>query len=239
MIMKSIKTRPYIPERLEIEEITPNHIRLYAYPFEPHYAITVAHPVRRLLLSSTVGYAPIAIKESGVSSGVRRIEAVCGKAGYEYSKTALHTISQAKESLKTQDILHGIQKLKTQITESKASQATHIDIKKLESQIINDTMLIVTQISEGNIKDIIDKVKNTYKSVAILLLQDDNKGRITLAAGVKNVSLKAGEWIKEVAQILGGNGGGRDDFATAGGKDSTKIHKALTHAIQKAKDSIN
>lgn len=179
------------------------------------------------------------IKESGVSSGVRRIEAVCGKAGYEYSKTALHTISQAKESLKTQDILHGIQKLKTQITESKASQATHIDIKKLESQIINDTMLIVTQISEGNIKDIIDKVKNTYKSVAILLLQDDNKGRITLAAGVKNVSLKAGEWIKEVAQILGGNGGGRDDFATAGGKDSTKIHKALTHAIQKAKDSIN
>ena len=161
------------------------------------------------------------------------------EAGYEYSKTALHTISQAKESLKTQDILHGIQKLKTQITESKASQATHIDIKKLESQIINDTMLIVTQISEGNIKDIIDKVKNTYKSVAILLLQDDNKGRITLAAGVKNVSLKAGEWIKEVAQILGGNGGGRDDFATAGGKDSTKIHKALTHAIQKAKDSIN
>lgn len=75
--MKSIKTRPYIPERLEIEEITPNHIRLYAYPFEPHYAITVAHPVRRLLLSSTVGYAPIAIKIEGV---VHEFDSVRGVA---------------------------------------------------------------------------------------------------------------------------------------------------------------
>ncbi|RDU66102.1 DNA-directed RNA polymerase subunit alpha [Helicobacter didelphidarum] len=65
--MKSIKIRPYIPERLEIEEFSPNHIKLHAYPFEPHYAITIAHPVRRLLLSSTVGYAPIAIKIKGVA----------------------------------------------------------------------------------------------------------------------------------------------------------------------------
>lgn len=64
--MKSIKIRPYIPEKLEIEELAPNHIRLHAYPFEPGYAITIAHPVRRLLLSSTVGYAPIAIKIEGV-----------------------------------------------------------------------------------------------------------------------------------------------------------------------------
>ncbi len=65
--MKNIKVRPYIPEKLEIEELGPNHIRLYAYPFEPHFAITLAHPVRRLLLSSTVGYAPIAIKIEGVA----------------------------------------------------------------------------------------------------------------------------------------------------------------------------
>lgn len=65
--MKSIKIRPYIPEKLEIEELAPDHIRLHAYPFEPGYAITIAHPVRRLLLSSTVGYAPIAIKIDGVA----------------------------------------------------------------------------------------------------------------------------------------------------------------------------
>lgn len=64
--MKSIKIRPYIPEKLEIEELAPNHIRLYAYPFEPGYGITIAHPVRRLLLSSSVGYAPIGIKIYGV-----------------------------------------------------------------------------------------------------------------------------------------------------------------------------
>lgn len=64
--MKSIKIRPYIPEKLEIEELAPNHIRLHAYPFEPGYGITIAHPVRRLLLSSSVGYAPIGIKIDGV-----------------------------------------------------------------------------------------------------------------------------------------------------------------------------
>lgn len=64
--MKNIKIRPYIPEKLEIEELAPNHIRLHAYPFEPGYGITIAHPVRRLLLSSSVGYAPIGIKIDGV-----------------------------------------------------------------------------------------------------------------------------------------------------------------------------
>ncbi|MWV61953.1 DNA-directed RNA polymerase subunit alpha [Helicobacter saguini] len=65
--MKSIKIRPYIPERLEIDEVSPNHIRLHAYPFEPNFAVTVAHPIRRLLLSCCVGYAPTAIKIDGVA----------------------------------------------------------------------------------------------------------------------------------------------------------------------------
>ena len=50
--------------------------------------------------------------------------------------------------------------------------------------------------------------------------------------GVRNAAIKAGAWVKQVAQLLGGNGGGRDDFATAGGKDFSKI----TEALQLAKD---
>lgn len=65
--MKTIKTAPYIPTDVNIEEINKNRVKISAFPFEPGYAITLAHPIRRLLLSSSVGCAPIALKIEGVS----------------------------------------------------------------------------------------------------------------------------------------------------------------------------
>lgn len=65
--MKTIKTSPYIPTDIDIEEIGKNKIRISAYPFESGYAITLAHPIRRLLLSSSVGYASIGLHIEGVS----------------------------------------------------------------------------------------------------------------------------------------------------------------------------
>ena len=82
-----------------------------------------------------------------------------------------------------------------------------------------------------DIKTLIDEFKNGHEKVAILLIQTDEEGKISLAAGVKNAPLKAGAWIKFAAQILGGNGGGKDDFATAGGKKCSshrRRHKKLT-----------
>ncbi len=64
--MKKIKTAPSAPSNIEVQKIKENHIRLSAYPFESGYAISVAHPLRRLLLSSTSGYAPVGIKIDGV-----------------------------------------------------------------------------------------------------------------------------------------------------------------------------
>ncbi|WP_304648306.1 DNA-directed RNA polymerase subunit alpha [uncultured Helicobacter sp.] len=65
--MNMIKIEPYIPTDINIEEISANRIKINAYPFESGYAITLAHPIRRLLLSSSVGYAPTALKIQGVS----------------------------------------------------------------------------------------------------------------------------------------------------------------------------
>ncbi|PAF43979.1 DNA-directed RNA polymerase subunit alpha [Helicobacter sp. 11S02596-1] len=65
--MKTIKIAPYIPTDINIEEINKNRIKIAAYPFESGYAITLAHPIRRLLLSSSVGYAPIGLKIEGVA----------------------------------------------------------------------------------------------------------------------------------------------------------------------------
>ena len=62
-----IKIEPYIPTDISIEEISSNRIKISAYPFESGYAITLAHPLRRLLLSSSVGYAPTALKIQGVT----------------------------------------------------------------------------------------------------------------------------------------------------------------------------
>lgn len=65
--MNMIKIEPYIPTDISIEEVSSNRIKISAYPFESGYAITLAHPLRRLLLSSSVGYAPTALKIQGVA----------------------------------------------------------------------------------------------------------------------------------------------------------------------------
>ncbi len=63
--MKKIKTTPLAPQEFEVEQISENEANIMAYPFEKGYAISLAHPLRRFLLSSSVGYAPIAIKIEG------------------------------------------------------------------------------------------------------------------------------------------------------------------------------
>ncbi len=171
------------------------------------------------------------LKESGVSSGVRRIEAVCGRAAYSYAKGALREIARAKEELKTQNLLDGIKKQKEQIKALKSQGGnSKEEVKNLKIQDIKGISVVVQGFSGSNIKEVIDETKNKYEKVAVLLI--DNHGKI--AAGVKNAPIKAGIWVKEVAQIMGGNGGGRDDFATAGGKELEKIEEAL----QKAKEFV-
>lgn len=186
------------------------------------------------------------VRESSVSSGVRRIEAVCGKAAYHYGKNALESIKQAKEALKAQDIIQGIFKLKEQIKElkEKASKSS-TGAKTLESKMLNGVKLIALKLENTDTKEakeLVDNAKNENEKVAILLITESS-GKVTITAGVKGVEskLKAGAWVKQVAQILGGNGGGRDDFATAGGKitDSNKIKEALGLAEKVFQDIFN
>ncbi|CAM2914799.1 alanine--tRNA ligase [Helicobacter burdigaliensis] len=167
------------------------------------------------------------IKESGVSSGVRRIEAVCGKAGYLYGKNAVLQNAQAKELLKAQDLIQGITKLKEQLKNAKdKSGKENINTNTLKIEDFQGISLVISQTDMDNIKECIDVFKNQHQKLAILLINHEGK----IAAGVKNVPIKAGSWAKEVAQVMGGNGGGRDDFATAGGKDLNKIEEALKRA---------
>ncbi len=65
--MKKIKVAPSLPEIVEVNEIGENRSEVIAYPFESGYAITLAHPLRRLILGSSVGYAPISVKIEGAA----------------------------------------------------------------------------------------------------------------------------------------------------------------------------
>lgn len=184
------------------------------------------------------------VRESSVSSGVRRIEAVCGKAAYHYGKAALESIKTLKEQLKAQDVLQGVAKLQNALKEARESaNKAKQSVKSLDYEEVNGVKLIVLKLDSveaKEAKDIIDRVKNENEKVAILLVTESS-GKIALTAGVKGVAnLKAGAWVKQVAQILGGNGGGRDDFATAGGKvtESSKVQEALDVAKQIARGSL-
>jgi len=65
--MKKIKVAPSLPENVEVNELGENRSEVIAYPFESGYAITLAHPLRRLILGSSIGYAPISIKIEGAA----------------------------------------------------------------------------------------------------------------------------------------------------------------------------
>ncbi|OPG51687.1 alanine--tRNA ligase [Helicobacter pylori] len=165
------------------------------------------------------------LKESGVSSGVRRIEAVCGKAFYQLAKEESKELKNAKTLLKNNDVIAGINKLKESVKNSqKAPVSMDLPIEK-----IHGVSLVVGVVEQGDIKEMIDRLKSKHEKLLAMVFKKENE-RITLACGVKNAPIKANAWANEVAQILGGKGGGRDDFASAGGKDIENLQAALNLA---------
>lgn len=175
-------------------------------------------------------------KESGVSSGVRRIEAVASLAALNYAKSFINEIKELKFELKTNDISNALKKLKEQNAEFK-NKLKNAAKSELVSIDINSMRVCVARVDEGDIKMMIDDFKNAYEKAVILLVQVKD-GKIMLAAGAKNAPIKAGELVKAVAAVLGGSGGGRDDFATAGGKDISQIQNACELALKLIKDKL-
>ena len=179
------------------------------------------------------------VKESGVSAGIRRIEAVVGASAIKYAKEQMNKLSEIQAELKSNDMIAGIKKLKNEIKELKN------EIKNTQSKTstpinedsIGDTKVVVAVIENGDLKKIVDDMKNANEKLAILLLQAKDD-KVLIVAGSKNTNIKAGDWIKNIAPIVGGGGGGRPDFATAGGKDITKIEEAKVAALTYAKENL-
>ena len=165
------------------------------------------------------------VKESGVSAGVRRIEAVVSKAALKYAKSFIKESALLKTELKSTDNILAVKKLKDELSKLKNSLKQSGGVK-LDFKDINGTKLCVCEVENGDIKAMIDDFKNKFEKAVILIAQKQDE-KVCFACGVKNAPLKAGALVKEIAQALGGNGGGRDDFATAGAKNSSKLKEAL------------
>jgi alanyl-tRNA synthetase len=105
----------------------------------------------------------------------------------------------------------------------------------------------IIQLVEGSNPDImrrlIDQLRKKEDSVAVLLATASGEGKVVLVAGVTkdlvDRGVHAGNWVAEVARVVGGGGGGRPDMAQAGGKDPSKLEEALDHARQQLVEMLS
>ena len=167
-------------------------------------------------------------KESGVSAGVRRIEAICADSATQYTNELRHELGECEMELKNADLLSAIKKLKAELKAAKDELKNASSNSSLESFDIKGAKVVISEFG-GDIKSKIDELKNGADKV-IAVLANVKDGKVSLAVGVKGCELKAGEIVSKIAPIINGGGGGRSDFATAGGKDPSRLNEAFKSA---------
>jgi len=182
------------------------------------------------------------INESGIASGVRRIEAITGFTAYQFDKSKENQINEISSLVKSEpsnvidkisQILDRQNKLEKQISQfQKQLASTQLDDLLNKVQDINGFKLLSEKIEGIEVKDlrtILDNIKDKLsKAVVILALVNGNK--ITLVSGVtKNLTDKyhAGEILNHVALQIDGKGGGRADMAQGGGSNLDNLENAL------------
>lgn len=185
------------------------------------------------------------VSESGISAGVRRIEAITGKAALELVKRqerTLHSLGgilKAKENeieSKVQALLNQNKALEKQLEQFKAKLAasTGDDLGNQAIEIGGKKVLIASleAFNPKALRDTVDQLKNKLGSSVILLASTSDE-KVNLVAGVSKDLLdqvKAGDLVNFVAQQIGGKGGGRPDMAMAGGNDPAALPTALESA---------
>lgn len=183
--------------------------------------------------------------ESGISAGVRRIEAVTGKGALALIDHEELLLKQLCEIVKTNadDLVNRVQQLadsnkslEKQLEQLKSKIATSAG-SDLASQAVevNGVKVLVAHVAGFNAKalrETVDQLKNKLGSSVILLASSEDD-KVSLVAGVSKDAtdkVKAGELVNMVALQVGGKGGGRPDMAMAGGNDVAAIPAALESA---------
>jgi alanyl-tRNA synthetase len=182
------------------------------------------------------------IGESGIASGVRRIEAVTGMNALHYFQTLENTVDAAAQSLKTSpaelgsrlEILQSQMKALTMEVSALKGKLASSQTGDLIAQVIDvrGAKLLVAKLegldSKG-LQGMIALLKDKLQS-GIVVLASVDAGKVQLAVGVSSdmtAKVKAGELVNFVAGQVGGKGGGKPDLAMAGGTDASQLAAAL------------
>ncbi|WP_438434412.1 alanine--tRNA ligase [Gorillibacterium sp. sgz500922] len=187
------------------------------------------------------------VSESGIGSGVRRIEAVTGRHAYRYLEEQLGLLDQAAALLKTNvpDVPKRIEGLQGQIRElSRENESLKGKLMSAEAGSLTDQIKEVAGIrvlaarvdapDMDALRTLADQLKAKLGS-GILVLGSGSADKVNLVALVTpDLTAKgfhAGKIVKVAAAVCGGGGGGRPDMAQAGGKDASKLAEALDQAL--------
>jgi alanyl-tRNA synthetase len=184
--------------------------------------------------------------ESGVAAGVRRIEAVTGAGAVQLAQQQRAKLGAILDALNAKED-HAVEAIEKLQSESKrlAREATQLKTKLAMgeggSAGIDDTIEVagvklarrkVSDLDKNALRDLADSLKARIKSgVVVLASASDGKVQVVVSVTPDLTSrIKAGQIVKEIAPIVGGGGGGRPDFAEAGGKLPDKIDEMLKEA---------
>ena len=185
------------------------------------------------------------VSESSVSAGVRRIEAITGKKVYELLQDQKQSLDEIAYNLnaKPNAIIQKIKSLEDEVENQKEEikrlkSSSHNDIYKdlgnnVESRD-NMNLLIhkFENVSTDELRDYENRLKNDFENLVIVFASVINE-KIIFTVTVDNSltdKYDAGKIVREISQVAGGNGGGKKNFAQAGGKDISKVDEALEKA---------
>jgi len=180
--------------------------------------------------------------ESGISSGVRRIEAVTGYGALALIKQEGQALKEIGEIIKSSqsDLVNKVHQLsdsnrslekEVQQLKAKLAHAAGDDLSARAIDLRGAKLLVanVEGFNQKTLRDTVDRLKNKLKS-SVIVLGSVADGKVNLVAGVSKdltEKIKAGELVNMVAQQVGGKGGGRADMAMAGGSDVSSLEGAL------------
>lgn len=186
-------------------------------------------------------------QEGSVAAGVRRIEAVTGHGVLKMVEDAMNMIAQTAITLKIsnpREIVAGVERVAGELKEqsrkiqelSDKIAATQIDSLMANSQLEKGVRIIcaaMTDVTGDMIKEMCGKILDVAPK-AVIVLAGINEGKVTFGCAcgkeAREKGANAGKIVKAVAQIAGGNGGGKPDLAMAGAKDPTKVDEAIMQA---------
>jgi len=194
------------------------------------------------------------VNEGSAAAGIRRIEAVTGKAAYELVRHRFSTLKQTAGLLassleevpvKTKTTLDDLEQARKQAHRLRQELVSAEFEQKLNSVAqVNGIPVLAMVLSNADVdtmRQMTDRFKQRYPT-GVVVLGSSVDGRPALIAAVTDDlvkrGLQAGDLVKTIAQVIGGSGGGRPTLAQAGGKDANRLHEALDQVLPYVKNKM-